>query len=80
MIDIDDLDLMGPISEVDEFLLQFCIKNKFPALMVSSVILARLLWLNRQAGSSEDFSKLLLTVSHGIDNKTYDKPIDKKLH
>jgi hypothetical protein len=80
MIDIDDLDLMGPVSEVDEFLLSFCIKNKFPALMVTSVILARLVWLNKQSGSTEDFTKLLQTVVDGILNKHYDSPIDKKLH
>jgi exoribonuclease R len=80
MIDIDDLDLMGPVSEVDEFLLSFCIKNKFPALMVTSVILARLVWLNKQSGSTEDFTKLLLSVVESIDNKEFDKPIDKKLH
>jgi hypothetical protein len=80
MVDIDDLDLMGPVSEVDEFLLSFCISNKFPALLASSVILARLLWLNKQAQSTEDFSKLLHTVADSILNKEFDKPIDKKLH
>ena len=80
MVDIDDLDLMGPISEVDEFLLSFCVRNKFPALLASSVILARLLWLNRQAHSTEDFSKLLHSIADSIVNKEFDKPIDKKLH
>ena len=80
MIDINDLDLMGPVSEVDEFLFSFCIRNKFPALLTSSVLLARLVWLNRQAQSSEDFSKLLNSVANGIDNKEFDKPVDKNLH
>lgn len=80
MFDIDDLDLMGPVAEVDEFLLQFCIKNKFPALMVTSVILARLVWLNKQADSTEDFAKLMSSVVDSIDKKELDKPLDKKLH
>ena len=80
MVDIDDLDLMGPVSEVDEFLLSFCIRNKFPALLVSSVILARLVWLNKQGQSTEDFTKLLHSVADSIVNKEFDKPLDKKLH
>ena len=80
MIDIDDLDLMGPVAEVDEFLLQFCMKNKFPSLMATSVIMARLVWLNRQGGTTEDFGKLLLSVVDSIDKKEFDIPIDKKLH
>jgi hypothetical protein len=80
MIDINDLDLMGPVGEVDDFLLQFCIKNKFPALLASSILLARLMWLNNQANSSEDFAKLLHSIADSIDKNEFDKPIDKKLH
>lgn len=80
MIDIDDLELMGPVGDVDDFLLQFCIKNKFPALLASSVVLARLMWLNRQGSSSEDFAKLLHGIADSIDKNEFEKPIDKKLH
>lgn len=80
MSNIDDLDLAEPVADVDEFLLSFAIKNKFPALLVSSIILARLLWLNRQSDSSEDFGKLLHSISSSIDKKEFDKPIDKNLH
>jgi exoribonuclease R len=80
MIDIDDLDLMGPVSEVDEFLLEFCVRNKFPSLMATSVIMARLVWLNKQGGSTEDFSKLLLSVVDSIDKKEFDIPADRNLH
>ena len=79
-MNIDDLELMGPVGEVDDFLLQFCIKNKFPALMASSVVLARLMWLNNQANSSEDFAKLLHTIADSIDKNEFEKPLDKKLH
>ena len=79
-MNVDDLNLAEPVVEVDEFLLSFAIKNKFPALLVTSIVLARLLWLNRQSGSTEDFSKLLQSIASSIDNKEFDKPIDKKLH
>ena len=73
-MNIDDLDLQPSVDDVDEFLLRFCIKHKYPSLMASSIILARLLHLNKQAGNVEDFAKLLATVSVGIHNKDYDKP------
>jgi hypothetical protein len=79
-MELDDLELGNAVSEVDEFLLQFIIKNKFPALLASSVILARLLWLNKQANTTEDFSKLLGTISDGMVNQKYDLPKDRKLH
>lgn len=74
MIDINDLNLQPSVDDVDEFLLKFCIEHKFPSLMASSIILARLLHLNKQAGNVEDFAKLLATVSVGIHNKEYEKP------
>ena len=79
-MNVDDLDLMEPVADVDEFLLHFAIKNKFPALLVSSIVLARLLWLNRQSDSTEDFGKLLQSIASSIDNKEFDKPINKNLH
>ena len=71
---------MEPVAEVDDFLLQFCIKNKFPALLASSVILARLMWLNKQSGSPEDFSKLLHSVADSLDNNELDIPPSKSMH
>ena len=73
-MNIDDLNLQPSVDDVDEFLLGFCIKHKYPSLMASSIILARLLHLNKQAGNVEDFAKLLATVSVGIHNKDYDRP------
>lgn len=70
-IDINELNLQPSVDEVDEFLLKFCIQHKYPSLMASSIILARLLHLNKQAGNIEDFSKLLATISVGIHNKDY---------
>lgn len=73
-MNIDDLDLQPSVDDVDEFLLKFCMTHKLPVLMASSIILARLLHLARQANVSEDFAKLLATVSVGIHNKDYEKP------
>lgn len=80
MSKFDDLELMGPVGEVDDFLLQFCIKNKFPSLLASSIVLARLMWLNRQGSSSEDFAKLLHGIADGIDKGELDIPTGKNLH
>lgn len=73
-MNIDDYNLQPSCDDVDEFLLKFCMTHKLPVLMASSIILARLLHLSRQANVSEDFAKLLATVSVGIHNKDYDKP------
>lgn len=73
-INIDDLDLQPSVDDVDEFLLRFCMEHKFPVLMASSIILARMLHLNKQSNNVEDFAKLLATVSVGIHNKEYEKP------
>jgi hypothetical protein len=73
-MNIDDLDLQPAVDEVDEFLLKLCISHKYPSLMASSIILARLLHLNKQAGNVDDFGKLLMTVAGAIENKEYEKP------
>lgn len=73
-MNIDDLNLQPAVDDVDEFLLKFCMTHKFPVLMASSVILARMLHLNKQANNADDFAKLLATVSVGIHNKEYEKP------
>ena len=78
MINIDDLNLQPSVDDVDEFLLKFCMEHKFPVLMASSIVLARMLHLARQANVTEDFAKLLATISVGIHNKDYEKP--EKLH
>lgn len=74
MIDINELNLQPSVDDVDEFLLKFCMQHKFSSLLASSIILARLLHLNKQTGNVEDFAKLLATVSVGIHNKDYEIP------
>lgn len=73
-MNIDELNLQPSVDDVDEFLLKFCMTHKFPSIMASSIILARLLHLNKQTGNMEDFAKLLATISVGIHNKDYEVP------
>lgn len=73
-MNIDDLNLQPSVDDVDEFLMKFALTHKYPALMITSIILARLLHLNKQTGDVNDFGKLLRTVSDGIENKDYEKP------
>jgi hypothetical protein len=59
---IEDSELDSVVLEMDECLLQFALKHKLPALMVSSIVLSRLVWMNKLTGSADDFVKLLSTV------------------
>ena len=79
-MDIDNLNLEEPIAEVDDFLLQLTIKHKFSGLLTSSIMLARLMWLNNQCDSTDDFRKLLISVTEGIDNKEFEVPDQGDMH
>ena len=79
-MDINQLNLEEPIAEVDDFLLQLTIKHKFSGLLTSSIMLARLMWLNKQCDSTEDFKKLLVSIAEGIDNKKFDTPDQGNMH
>jgi hypothetical protein len=79
-MDISDLNLEEPIAEVDDFLLQLAIKYKLPGLLLSSIMLARLMWLNKQCDSTEDFKRLLISVTEGIDNKEFEVPNQGDMH
>ena len=74
----DEIDL-GPATEsVDEFLLSFCIENKFSALTATAIILARMLHLNKITGSADDYAKLLKSVFTGMEDKQFETP--RNLH
>jgi hypothetical protein len=79
-MDISDLNLEEPIAETDDFLLQLAIKYKLSGLLTSSILLARLMHLNNQCGSIDDFRKLLTSVSDGIDNKEFQIPDQGNMH
>jgi hypothetical protein len=79
-MDITELNLEEPIAEVDDFLLQLAIKYKLPGLLLSSILLARLMHLNNQFNSTDDFRKLLATVAEGIDNREFQVPDQGNMH
>ena len=57
-----DVDLVKCVALVDEFIMYLCIKEKMPSLGATAIILARLVWLNKQAGTSDNFVRLLEEV------------------
>lgn len=79
-MNINDLNLEEPVAEADDFLLQLAIKYKLSGLLTSSILLARLMHLNNQFGSIEDFRKLLHTIADGIDNKEFQVPDQGSMH
>lgn len=66
-IDESQLDVM--VHELDEYLLKFASQHKLSALLVSSVMLSRLLWMNKLAGDPQDFSKLLQSIIDTIEQE-----------
>ncbi len=78
MVDVEDMELGHATEVVDEFILSFCLENKYPPLLASAVILARLLHVNRIAHSEDDYTRLLQSVLEGILNKEFTVP--KQLH
>jgi hypothetical protein len=80
MINIDDLNLQEPIIETDEFLIQTALKHKLPSLLLSSIVLARLMHINQQSGSTEDFKSLMQTISVGMANNEFQVPDKENLH
>jgi hypothetical protein len=70
-----DEQLLKLSNQVDTFLLQTAIEHETPALALSAVILARLLLLNGEANSTEDFKKLMSVVSETPIIKTTTQPL-----
>ena len=64
-----DVDLVKCVALVDEFIMYLCIKEKMPSLGATAIILARLVWLNKQAGTSDNFVRLLEEVKEKASRK-----------
>ena len=58
--------------EIDLFLGKIAVEYELPAILVTSVVLARLVHLNKQFGDKADFIKLLNAIT---DTSVFD---DKK--
>jgi hypothetical protein len=70
-----DEQLLKLSGQVDTFLMQTAIEHETPALALSAVILARLLLLNGEANSTEDFKKLMGVVSEAPIIKNTTQPL-----
>lgn len=58
-----DEQLLKLSGQIDTFLFQTAEQHQTPALALSAVILARLLLINNQANSGNDFKALMAAVS-----------------
>jgi hypothetical protein len=79
-INIDELQLEAPITDVDNFLMETSIKYKLPALLISSIVMARLMHLNNQFDTTGDFKNLLQAIIGGIENKEFNIPDKGNMH
>jgi hypothetical protein len=60
---LTDEKLLEVSTKVDKFLLEIAEQNEMPALALSAVILARLMLINNEFQSTNDFKKLMGVVS-----------------
>jgi len=60
---LTDEKLLEVSTKVDKFLLEIAEQNEMPALALSAVILARLMLINNEFQSTDDFKKLMGVVS-----------------
>ena len=72
---MNDEQLLKLSSQVDTFLMQTALEYETPALSLSAVILARLLLLNGEANSAQDFKSLLSAVSEAPIIKNTTQPL-----
>ena len=70
-----DEQLLKLSGKIDTFLVETAIENETPALALSAVILARLLILNNEAESTQDFKTLLGVVSEAPTIKKTERPL-----
>ena len=67
--------LLEVSTKVDKFLLEIAEQNEMPALALSAVILARLMLINNEFQSSDDFKKLMGVVSEAPILKNTTQPL-----
>ena len=60
---MDDKLLLDVSRDIDNIISMVGTKYEIDALSLSSIILARLMWINREVGYESDFRKLLAAVS-----------------
>ena len=72
---LTDEKLLEVSTKVDKFLLEIAEQNEMPALALSAVILARLMLINNEFQSPDDFKKLMGVVSVAPIIKNTTKPL-----
>ena len=72
--------LIGVVAEIDEIIMHLAIKNRMAPLTITAIVLARLVWLNKQAGTTENLVKLMEDVCQKIESKELDEEISKMIH
>jgi hypothetical protein len=72
---MNDEQLLKLSNQVDTFLVQTATEYETPALALSAVILARLLLLNSEVDSAQDFKTLLGAVSEAPIIKKTTQPL-----
>jgi len=60
---MNDTQLIEISSSVDSYLSTLLVKYEITPLSLAAVLLARTMVLNKEAGSTEDFLKLLSSIS-----------------
>jgi hypothetical protein len=70
-----DEKLLEVSVKVDKFLLEIATENDMPALALSAVILARLMLINNEMQSTDDFKKLMGVVSQAPILKNTTQPL-----
>ena len=67
--------LLEVSTKVDNFLLKIAEENEMPALALSAVVLARLMLINNEFQSTDDFKKLMGVVSEAPILKNITQPL-----
>jgi len=60
---MDGEKLLEASMDFDTYLVDFSLKYELPAILVTSIALARLVHLNKQFGDKADFIKLLNAIT-----------------
>jgi hypothetical protein len=72
---LTDEKLLEVSTKVDKFLLDIVQEYEMPALALSAVILARLMLINNEMQSTDDFKKLMGVVSQAPILKNTTQPL-----
>ena len=72
---LTDEKLLEVSTKVDNFLMEIANENEMPALALSAVILARLMLINNEMQSTNDFKKLMGVVSEAPIIKNTTQPL-----